>query len=107
MNILVQMPVCTEEATFPPAPGERAARAEGLSIAGVPWVTVALLLGCVWVLAAAGGIRSGVGLSGLLQSHLDRGETRRLFAANLLHKDPLPFAFHAFALWHAPRPLAR
>src|SRR5229473_2156246 len=114
MNILVQMPVWTEEATFPPAPGEVAVPAEGLSIAGVPWVTVALLLGCVWVLAAAGGIRGGVGLPGLLLYGakatpliLDRGETWRLFAANLLHKDPLHFAFNAFALWNVGGALER
>lgn len=77
-------------------------------------MTVLLLLGCGWILAAAGGIHAGLGLSGLLQYGakatpliLDRGETWRLFAANLLHKDPLHLAFNAFALWNVGGALER
>src|SRR5437879_1571092 len=112
------MPSWTEEATYPPPPAEaaaaRPAAGEAVSIAGVPWATIGLLLACVWVLIAAGGIRSGIGLSGLLLYGakatpliLDRGETWRLFAANLLHKDPLHLAFNAFALWNVGGALER
>jgi rhomboid protease GluP len=101
------MPAWTEEASFPP-------EAQGVSIAGVPWVTVGLLLSCLGVLAAAGGLRSGVALPALLtwgakatSLILDRGETWRLFAANLLHKDPLHLAFNAFALWNVGGALER
>lgn len=111
MPILEQMPVWTEEASYPPAPEAAAA---GVSIGGVPWVTIALLLSCFWVLAAAGGLRAGVGLGGLLLYGakstaliLDRGETWRLFAANLLHKDPLHLAFNAFAVWNVGGALER
>ncbi|HZX97134.1 MAG TPA: rhomboid family intramembrane serine protease [Myxococcales bacterium] len=85
-----------------------------LSIAGVPWATIALLLACAWLLVLAGGLRSGLGLSSLLLYGakatpliLDRGETWRLFAANLLHKDPLHLAFNAFALWNVGGALER
>ena len=105
------MPAWTEEASFQQAPDQAAA---GVSIAGVPWVTIGLLLSCFWVLVAAGGLRSGVGLAGLLSFGakstsliLDRGETWRLFAANLLHKDPLHLAFNAFALWNVGGALER
>jgi len=111
MPILEQMPVWTEEASYPPAPEPAAA---GVSIAGVPWVTITLLLSCVWVLLAAGGMRAGLGLAGLLSYGakstaliLDRGETWRLFAANLLHKDPLHLAFNAFAVWNVGGALER
>lgn len=118
MTILEQMPAWTEEASFPPAGADPAAVRPGasteLSISGVPWVTLCLLLCCVWLLAAAGGLRAGVGLSGLLQYGakatpliLDRGETWRLFAANLLHKDPLHLAFNAFAIWNVGGALER
>src|SRR3954471_12131514 len=118
MPILEQMPAWTEEASFSTASGEPAvtppAIAEPLAITGVPWVTILLLAVCGWVLVAAGGIRSGIGLSGLLAYGakatpliLDRGETWRLFAANLLHKDPLHLAFNAFALWNVGGALER
>src|SRR6266478_5845303 len=112
------MPAWTEEATFPqPASDPAAARPaapETLSVSGVPWVTICLLLSAVWVLVAAGGLRSGVALSSLLVYGakatpliLDRGETWRLFAANLLHKDPLHLAFNAFAIWNVGGALER
>jgi len=108
----------TEEATFPPPQNEPAAlrpgSGEALSLAGVPWATIGLLLSCVWVLVAAGGVRSGLGLPSLLLYGakatpliLDRGETWRLFAANLLHKDPLHLAFNAFAVWNVGGALER
>ncbi len=112
------MPAWTEEATFSPQQNEPAALRPGasgaLSIAGVPWVTIGLLLSCLWVLVAAGGLRAGLGLSSLLAYGakatpliLDRGETWRLFAANLLHKDPLHLAFNAFAIWNVGGALER
>ena len=112
------MPAWTEEASFPPASGEAAvspgAEQEALSIAGVPWVTIALLLVCFWILVAAGGLHAGIALPGLLAYGakatpliLDRGETWRLFAANLLHKDPLHLAFNAFAIWNVGGALER
>jgi len=97
-----------------PPPEEAAGASAGLSIAGVPWVTLGLLLGCLWVLVAAGGLRSGVGLAALLTFGakatpliLDRGETWRLLAANFLHKDPLHLAFNAVALWNVGGALER
>ncbi len=85
-----------------------------MSIAGVPWLTAFLLLVCAWILVAAGGVHSGLGLPALLAYGakatpliLDRGETWRLFAANLLHKDPLHLAFNAFALWNVGGALER
>ena len=85
-----------------------------VSISGVPWVTVVLLLSCGWVLVAAGGVHTGLGLPALLLYGakatpliLDRGETWRLFAANLLHKDPLHLAFNAFAIWNVGGALER
>ena len=88
--------------------------AGALSIAGVPWVTVLLLLSCAWVLVVAGGVHTGLGLPSLLLYGakatpliLDRGETWRLFAANLLHKDPLHLAFNAFAIWNVGGALER
>jgi rhomboid protease GluP len=118
MSILEQMPVWTEEASFPPPPGEASAAhpgvPEALSIAGVPWVTLLLLLSCAWALVAAGGLRAALGLPALLTYGakatpliLDRGETWRLFAANLLHKDALHLAFNAFALWNVGGALER
>ena len=77
-------------------------------------MTVGLLLSAFWILMAAGGLRSGIGLPSLLLYGakatpliLDRGETWRLFAANLLHKDPLHLAFNAFALWNVGGALER
>jgi membrane associated rhomboid family serine protease len=112
------MPAWTEEASFPqPAsdPGIAApAAAEPVSIAGVPWVTIGVLLVSLAVLLIASGLRSGVALPSLLAYGakatpliLDRGETWRLFAANLLHKDPLHLAFNAFALWNVGGALER
>jgi membrane associated rhomboid family serine protease len=77
-------------------------------------VTIVLLLSAVWVMVAAGGLRSGVALPSLLiygakatPLILDKGETWRLFAANLLHKDALHLAFNAFALWNVGGALER
>jgi rhomboid protease GluP len=108
----------TEEATFPqPAPDPAALRPaapEAFAIGGVPWVTISLLLAAVCILFAAAGFRSGAALPSLLLYGakatpliLDRGETWRLFAANLLHKDPLHLAFNAFALWNVGGALER
>ena len=112
------MAAWTEEATFPQPVSDpaapRPAPPEALSISGVPWVTIGLLLSAVWVMVAAGGLRSGVALPSLLVYGakatpliLDRGETWRLFAANLLHKDALHLAFNAFALWNVGGALER
>src|SRR2546427_10607251 len=112
------MAAWTEEATFAqPAADSAALRpvaSEGLSISGVPWVTIVMLLSALWMLLAASGLRSGVGVPSLLLYGakatpliLDRGETWRLFAANLLHKDPLHLAFNAFALWNVGGALER
>src|SRR5262249_19278305 len=80
----------------------------------VPWVTIGFLLAAFWLMVAAGGLRSGVALPSLLVYGakatpliLDRGETWRLFAANLLHKDPLHLAFNAFAVWNVGGALER
>src|SRR5438477_10869800 len=100
MRILEQMPAWTEEASYPPPAGEtapaRPAGPEALSISGVPWVTIAMLLGALWILVAAGGLHSGIALPGLLlygvratSLILDRGETWRRLSAKLLHKYPL------------------
>src|SRR5882724_6521671 len=116
--ILEQMAAWTEEATFPAPESDAAASrpeaAEALSVSGVPWVTIGLLLTSLWILLAAGGLWSGVGLSSLLAYGakatpliLDRGETWRLFAANLLHKDLLHLAFNAFAIWNVGGALER
>jgi membrane associated rhomboid family serine protease len=85
-----------------------------VSVRGVPWLTLSLLLGCLWILAAAGGLRSGLSVASLLAFGakatpliLDNGETWRLFTANLLHKDLLHFAFNAFAIWNMGGPLER
>ena len=112
------MPAWTEEASFPQPAGDpaapRQAGSEALSIKGVPWATIGLLVSALLILIAAGGLRGGVGLSSLLLHGakatpliLDRGETWRLLAANLLHKDPLHLAFNAFALWNVGGALER
>ena len=112
------MPAWTEEASLAPPSEEGAVArpdaASAVSIAGVPWVTVLLLLSCAWVLVAAGGVHTGLGLPALLLYGakatpliLDRGETWRLFAANFLHKDPLHLAFNAFAIWNVGGALER
>src|SRR5256714_15163728 len=112
------MAAWTEEATFAQPAADSAAlspvASEGLSISGVPWVTITLLLAALWVLLAASGLRSGIGVPSLLLYGakaspliLDRGETWRLFTANLLHKDALHLAFNAFALWNVGGALER
>ena len=85
-----------------------------LTVTGVPWMTMLLLGACVCVLAAAGGIRASLSVTGLLAYGakatpliLDRGETWRLLSANLLHKDALHFAFNAFAIWNVGGALER
>ena len=113
------MPAWTEEASFAAATEGPAAARPGpapaaLSVAGVPWVTLSFLLACLWILVAAGGLRSGLSLGGLLAYGakatpliLDRGETWRLLTANLLHKDILHLAFNAFAIWNVGGALER
>src|SRR5437660_6092609 len=112
------MAAWTEEATFPQPAADpaalRPAAPEAFAITGVPWVTIGLLLASACVLFAAAGLRSSVALHSLLLYGakatpliLDRGETWRLFAANLLHKDPLHLAFNAFALWNVGGALER
>ena len=109
----------TEEATARPLLADpvalrpTAAR-DVLTLTGVPWVTLILLMSCGWVLAAAGGIQAGLSVSGLLAYGakatpliLDRGETWRLLSANLLHKDILHLAFNAFAIWNVGGALER
>ena len=85
-----------------------------LTVSGLPWVTLLFLLGCAWVLLAAGGIKGALSISGLLVYGakatpliLDRGETWRLLSANLLHKDLLHLAFNAFAIWNVGGALER
>jgi membrane associated rhomboid family serine protease len=77
-------------------------------------VTIAVLLSALWVLVAAAGLQGSIGVPSLLLYGakatpliLDRGETWRLFAANLLHKDALHLAFNAFALWNVGGALER
>jgi rhomboid protease GluP len=118
MRILGQMPVWTEEASFttPPeavSPAPPVAQ-EGVSIAGIPYVTILTLVACAWILTASGGLKEGLTLPVLLLYGakatpliLDRGETWRLFAANFLHKDILHFAFNAFAIWNVGGALER
>lgn len=113
------MPAWTEEASLQPAAGPdpvpaRPGSVEAVTISGVPWITILLLLSCLWILFAAGGLRAGIALPGLLLYGakatpliLDRGETWRLLAANLLHKDPLHLAFNAFAIWNVGGALER
>src|SRR5438067_9092935 len=109
----------TEEATARPLLADpvalrpTAAR-DVLTVTGVPWVTLLLLVACGWVLAAAGGIRAGLSVSGLLAYGakatpliLDRGETWRRLSANLLHQDALHLAFNAFAIWNVGGALER
>jgi rhomboid protease GluP len=109
----------TEEATARPLLADPVAlrpvaARDVLTVTGVPWVTLMLLAACGWVLAAAGGIRAGLSVSGLLAYGakatpliLDRGETWRLLSANLLHKDILHLAFNAFAIWNVGGALER
>src|SRR4051794_23222571 len=111
------MAAWTEEASFPTAPDAAAAPAterEAVSIAGVPYVTILTLVACGWVLLAAGGVKESLALPSLLLYGakatpliLDRGETWRLFAANLLHKDILHLGFNAFAIWNVGGALER
>src|SRR3954470_19876079 len=109
----------TEEATARPLLADPvalrpAAARDVLTVTGVPWVTLMLLVACGWVLAAAGGLRTGLSVAGLLAYGakatpliLDRGETWRLLSANLLHKDILHLAFNAFAIWNVGGALER
>src|SRR5438876_510637 len=113
------MPAWTEEATVGSPTAENAAMRPGparemLAVSGVPWLTLAFLLACTWVLLAAGGTRGALSVSGLLAYGakatpliLDRGETWRLLSANLLHKDLLHLAFNAFAIWNVGGALER
>jgi membrane associated rhomboid family serine protease len=109
----------TEEATARPLLADPVAlrptvARDVLTVTGVPWVTLLLLVACGWVLAAAGGIRTSLSISGLLAYGakatpliLDRGETWRLVSANFLHKDVLHLAFNAFAIWNVGGALER
>ena len=118
VTILLQMTAWTEEAGSPQPASDPAvlapAAGETLSIAGVPWVTITVLALALIDLLVASGLHAGVALPSLLTYGakatpliLDRGETWRLFAANLLHKDPLHLAFNAFALWNVGGALER
>ena len=85
-----------------------------VSVEGVPWITVVFLASCVTVLGVAGGFSAGLSLASLLawgakatSLIFDRGETWRLLAANLLHKDVLHFACNAFVLWNVGGALER
>ncbi len=119
------MPAWTEEANSPTPPGEAlgdapegapaaSAQPGAVTVSGVPWVTIALLLICAAVLVAADGVKAGLSLPALLLYGakatpliLDRGETWRLITANLLHKDLLHLAFNAFAIWNVGGALER
>ena len=111
------MPAWTEEVNFPTPPPDGAPPRPSrsvVSIAGVPWVTILLLVTCAWVLILSGGVKAGLPLPSLLlwgakatPLILDRGETWRLLAANLLHKDVLHLAFNAFAIWNVGGALER
>lgn len=115
------MPARTEEANFPTPPAEAlldapaaSLQAGAVTVSGVPWVTILLLLVCAAVLVAADGVRTGLSLPALLLYGakatpliLDRGETWRLITANLLHKDVLHLAFNAFAIWNVGGALER
>src|SRR5215467_9183358 len=113
------MAAWTEEAIAGSPAGSDAAVRPGparemLAVSGIPWVTLAFLLACTWVLLAAGGIKGALSVSGLLAYGakatpliLDRGETWRLISANLLHKDLLHLAFNAFAIWNVGGALER
>ena len=115
--IVSQMGAWTEEGLHPPVPGDAPAGAAAdppLTVRGVPWLTILLLLACLCILAAAGGLRSGLSVTSLLTFGakampliLDKGETWRFLTANLLHKDLLHFAFNAFAIWNVGGPLER
>jgi len=65
MTILVQMASWTEEATARPLLADPVAlrpavSRDVLTVTGVPWVTLMLLVVCGWVLAAAGGVRASI-----------------------------------------------
>ena len=116
MSIIKQMTGWTEEGFFPSRETSSAGTAWGtaVSVEGVPWVTVLLLGSCAALLAVAGGFSSGLSLGRLLAFGakatsliFDRGETWRLLAANLLHKDALHLACNAFILWNVGGALER
>src|SRR5256885_3989666 len=119
VDILVQMASWTDEATARPRLADPVALRPAavwavITVTGVPWVTLMPLVACGWILAAAGGLRTSLSVSGLLAygakatpQILDRGETWRLLSANLLHKDVLHLAFNAFAIWNVGGALER
>src|SRR4051812_50029196 len=89
----------TEEATARPLLGDPvalrpAAARDVLTVTGVPWVTLMLLVACGWVLAAAGGLPTSLSGAGLpafgangAPRNLDRGGTSRLLSSNPFHQD--------------------
>ena len=116
MSILEQMAGWTEEGFYPSGGTSGSASSWGtaVSVEGVPWVTVLLLTCCLGLLGAAGGFATGLSLARLLvfgakatSLIFDRGETWRLLAANLLHKDALHLACNAFVLWNVGGALER
>src|SRR5205807_1877178 len=85
-----------------------------VSVEGVPWLTLLVLACSAALLGAAGGFATGLSLGRLLTFGakatsliVDRGETWRLLAANLLHKDVLHLACNAFVLWNVGGALER
>ncbi len=119
MRILGQMAGWTEEGFIEgleaPVAGEVApAWATPVSVEGVPWLTVAVLVVSAALLASAGGLQQGLSLGRLLvygakatSLILDRGESWRLLVANVLHKDLLHLACNAFVLWNVGGALER
>src|SRR5438105_9753533 len=116
MNILKQMTKWTEKGFFPSAgpPDATGAWGTAVSVEGVPWVTLLVVGACAALLGVAGGFGAGLSLGRLLAFGakatsliFDRGETWRLMAANLLHKDALHLACNAFVLWNIGGALER
>src|SRR5438105_654254 len=95
----------TEEASLSGAAGRSwggADAAEAARVDGVPWLTLLLLAACAALLGVAGGFSGGLPLRRLLACGakatsliFDRGETWRLLAANLVHKDLLHLCCNA------------